>query len=400
MALYAYKAINEHGKTRTGLQDAANLVDLEMRLKRTKLDLVTGKIAQKNRFATSMTVTRRELINFFFNMEQLTSAGVPLLESLADLRDTFPNPHFREVIADMIENIEGGLRLSQAMAEHPRVFEKVFVSLVNAGEKTGKLSEVFLHLTTTLKWEDEMASQTRQVLVVPAIVLAVVLGVAFFLMIYLVPQLVGFIKNMGQALPPHTRVLLFVSALFVNYWYVLLLLPVVAFVVAKIAITVSPRAGYHFDNLKLKLWLVGPIMRKIILARFANFFAMLYASGITILECIAICRDIAGNVVIAESLRQAGREIEEGKNLTQSFQSTNIFPPLVLRMLRVGEATGALDKALLNVSYFYERDVKEAVAQMQAMIGPALTVVLGLLLGWIMFSVLMPIYDVISKVKV
>lgn len=400
MALYAYKAINEHGKTRTGLQDAANLVDLEMRLKRTRLDLVTGKIAQKNRFATSMTVTRRELINFFFNMEQLTNAGVPLLESLADLRDTFPNPHFREVIADMIENIEGGLRLSQAMAEHPRVFEKVFVSLVNAGEKTGKLSEVFLHLTITLKWEDEMASQTRQVLVVPAIVLAVVLGVAFFLMIYLVPQLVGFIKNMGQTLPPHTRVLLFVSALFVNYWYVLLLLPVVTFIAAKIVITASPRARYHFDNLKLKLWLVGPIMRKIILARFANFFAMLYASGITILECIAICRDIAGNVVIAESLRQAGREIEEGKNLTQSFQSTNIFPPLVLRMLRVGEATGALDKALLNVSYFYERDVKEAVAQMQAMIGPALTVVLGLLLGWIMFSVLMPIYDVISKVKV
>ena len=400
MALYAYKAINEHGKTRTGLQDAANLVDLEMRLKRTKLDLVTGKIAQKNRFATSMTVTRRELINFFFNMEQLTHAGVPLLESLADLRDTFPNPHFREVIADMIENIEGGLRLSQTMAEHPRVFEKVFVSLVSAGEKSGKLPEVFLHLTTTLKWEDEMASQTKQILIYPLTVLVVVIGVAFFLMTYLVPQLAGFIKNMGQVLPPHTQALLFVSALFVQYWYVLLSLPVVVFIAAKIAITVSPRARYRFDDLKLRIWPTGPILQKIILARFANFFAMLYASGITILECIAICRDIAGNVVIAESLRQAGREIEAGKNLTQSFQSTNIFPPLVLRMLRVGEATGALDKALLNVSYFYERDVKESVGQMQAMIGPALTVVLGLLLGWIMFSVLMPIYDVIGKVKI
>lgn len=399
MALYAYKAINEYGRTRTGLQDAANLVDLEMRLKRTKLDLVTGKIAQKNRFATSMTVTRRELINFFFNMEQLTNAGVPLLESLADLRDTFTNPHFREVVADMIENIEGGMRLSQTMAEHPRVFEKVFVSLVNAGEKSGKLPEVFLHLTTTLKWEDEMASQTKQVLIVPAMVLTVVTGVAFFLMIYLVPQLAGFIKNMGQTLPPSTKVLLFVSAIFVQYWYVLLLLPVIVVITIKTAITLSPRARYRFDDLKLRIWPSGPILRKIILARFANFFAMLYASGITILECIAICRDIAGNVVIAESLRQAGREIEEGKNLTQSFQSTNIFPPLVLRMLRVGEATGALDKALLNVSYFYERDVKEAVTQMQAMIGPALTVVLGLLLGWIMFSVLMPIYDVIGKVK-
>ena len=400
MALYAYKAINESGKTRAGLQDAANLVDLEMRLKRTGLDLITGKIAQKSLFATGMTVTRRELITFFFNMEQLTHAGVPLLESLADLRDTFTNPHFREVVAALIENIEGGMRLSQAMAEHPRVFEKVFISLVNAGEKSGKLPEVFLHLTTTLKWEDEMASQTKQILIYPVIVLAVVVGVAFFLMVYLVPQLAGFIKNMGQTMPPHTKALLFVSAVFVQYWYVILLLPVIAFITIKIAITVSPRARYRFDDLKLKLWPVGPILKKIILARFANFFAMLYASGITILECIAICRDIAGNVVIAESLRQAGREIEEGKNLTQSFQSTHIFPPLVLRMLRVGEATGALDKALLNVGYFYDRDVKEAIGQMQAMIGPALTVVLGLLLGWIMFSVLMPIYDLIGKVKV
>jgi type IV pilus assembly protein PilC len=162
----------------------------------------------------------------------------------------------------------------------------------------------------------------------------------------------------------------------------------------------NPRARYRLDDLKLRLWPIGPILKKIILARFANFFGMLYASGISILECIAICRDIAGNVVIEESLIQAGREIEEGKNLTQSFQSTNIFPPLVLRMLRVGEATGALDKALLNVGYFYDRDVKEAITSAQAMIGPAMTVLLGLMLGWIMFSVLTPIYDVISTVKI
>ena len=398
--MYAYKAVNKLGQSRTGLQDASNLVDLEMRLKRTGLDLINGKIAKKNRLATGTTVTRRELITFFFNMEQLTNAGVPLLECLADLRDTLSNPLLREVVANLIENIEGGMSLSQAMSEHPRVFEKVFVSLVRAGEKSGKLQEVFLHLTDTLKWEDEMASQSKQVLIYPVIVLLVVTGVAFFLMIYLVPQLTGFIKNMGQTLPAHTKALLFVSSIFVQYWYVMLLLPVITFVVLKLAITFNTQARYHFDDLKLKLWPVGPILKKIILARFANFFAMLYASGISILECISICRDIAGNVVIAESLTQAGREIEEGKNLTQSFQSANIFPPLVLRMLRVGESTGALDKALLNVGYFYDRDVKEAIAKAQSMIGPAMTVLLGIMLGWIMFSVLMPIYDVISKVKI
>ena len=400
MPMYAYKALNKSGQRRTGLQDASNLVDLEMRLKRTGLDLINGKIVKKSRFATGTAVTRRELITFFFNMEQLTNAGVPLLESLADLRDTLSRPLLCEVVATLIENIEGGMCLSQAMAQHPRVFEKVFVSLVNAGEKSGKLQEVFLHLTNTLKWEDEMASQTKQVLIYPAFVLVIVIGVAFFLMIYLVPQLTGFIKSMGQTLPLHTKALLFVSSIFVQYWYVMLIVPVIAFAIIKFLVTFNSRARYRLDDLKLKLWPVGPILKKIILARFANFFAMLYASGISILECIAICRDIAGNVVIEESLTQAGREIEEGKNLTQSFQSTNIFPPLVLRMLRVGEATGALDKALLNVSYFYDRDVKEAITNAQAMIGPATTVLLGFMLGWIMFSVLMPIYDVISKVKI
>lgn len=400
MAMYAYKAVNKLGQNRTGLQDASNLVDLEMRLKRTGLDLINGKIAKKNRLATGATVTRRELITFFFNMEQLTNAGVPLLECLADLRDTLSNPLLREVVANLIENIEGGMSLSQAMSEHPRVFEKVFVSLIRAGEKSGKLQEVFLHLTNTLKWEDEMASQSKQVMIYPAIVLLVVTGVAFFLMIYLVPQLTGFIKNMGQTLPAHTKALLFVSSIFVKYWYAMLLFPVVTFIILKLMVTFNTKSRYYFDDLKLKLWPIGPILKKIILARFANFFAMLYASGISILECISICRDIAGNAVIAESLTQAGREIEEGKNLTQSFQSANIFPPLVLRMLKVGESTGALDKALLNVGYFYDRDVKEAIAKAQSMIGPAMTVLLGIMLGWIMFSVLMPIYDVISKVKI
>ncbi|MGV7234685.1 MAG: type II secretion system F family protein [Nitrosomonadaceae bacterium] len=400
MTMYAYKAVNKLGQRRTGLQDASNLVDLEMRLRRTGLDLINGKIKKKNRLATGATVTRRELITFFFNMEQLTHAGVPLLECLADLRDTLDNPLLREVVASLIENIEGGMSLSQAMSEHPRVFEKVFISLIRAGEKSGKLQEVFLHLTDTLKWEDEMASQSKQVLIYPAIVLLVVTGVAFFLMIYLVPQLTGFIKNMGQTLPAHTKALLFISSIFVQYWYAMLLFPAIIFVILKLMVTFNTQARYHFDDLKLKLWPVGPILKKIILARFANFFAMLYASGISILECISICRDIAGNVVIAESLTQAGREIEEGKNLTQSFQSANIFPPLVLRMLKVGESTGALDKALLNVGYFYDRDVKETIAKAQAMIGPAMTVLLGIMLGWIMFSVLMPIYDVISKVKI
>ena len=244
-----------------------------------------------------------------------------------------------------------------------------------------------------------MASHTKTIMIYPAFVGTIVVAITFFLMIYLVPQLVGFIKGMGQEIPFQTRLLLSTSAFFVNYWYALIGLPIVLPIAAKLIVASSPEMQFKLDNLKLNLWVTGPILRKIILARFANTFAMMYGSGISILGCIANSRDVVNNRAIARSLDDVAREIESGKNLTQSFQRTGMFPPLVIRMLKVGEATGSLDKALLNVSYFYDRDVKESINKIQVMIEPAMTIILGVLLGWVMLSVLSPIYDIIGKVK-
>jgi len=399
MPLFAYKAVTAAGKRTTGLLDAANPVDLEMRLKRMGLDLISGKPSHAGA-RVGGAVPRRELINFFFNLEQLSRSGVTLLESLGDLRDSVIEPRFRQVIASLIESIEGGKRLSQAMAEHPKTFDRVFVALVKAGEESGRLPEVFGHLTETLKWQDEMASQTKQILMYPSFVLVIVTSLIFFLMIYLVPQLVVFIKAMGQELPTQTKILIATSNAFVSYWYLMLFGPLVLIVAIIVAARVNIRARFWLDGVKLRVWPVGPILRKIIMARFAKSFAMTYSSGITILESISILRDIVGNAVVANSLDRVRREIEEGKNLTQSFAITGMFPPLVLRMLRVGEATGGLDTALLNVSYFYERDVKDSIKRVQTMIEPMLTLIMGGILGWIMFSVLMPIYDLITKLKI
>jgi type IV pilus assembly protein PilC len=205
---------------------------------------------------------------------------------------------------------------------------------------------------------------------------------------------------MGQEIPLQTRMLLATSAIFVHYWYILLALPFILFGTYQGALILRPGLRYHVDNLKLHIWPTGPVLRKIILARFANTFAMMYSSGITILDCIANSRDLANNQVIAKSLDTVMHEIESGKNLTQSFEHTGIFPPLVVRMLKVGEATGQLDQALLNVSYFYDRDVKDSIKKVQVMIEPTMTIILGALLGWVMLSVLSPIYDIISKMKV
>ena len=401
MALFTYKAIDTRGKAIFGQIEAINLVDLELRLKRMGLDLIRGGPTKHGGgLLRAASIKRPELINICFHLEQLTSAGVPLMESLVDLRDSLENPRFREVMSGVIESIQGGLHLSQALANYPELFSPVFTSLIRAGEDTGKLAEVLKSLSENLKWEDELAEQVKKLIMYPAFVGSIVVMVTLFLMIYLVPQMVGFIKNMGQQIPLQTRMLIGVSAFFVDYWWAIITLPIIVFFGVRVAARANPLVRYQVDRLKLSLPLVGEILRKIILSRFAGTFALMYSSGITILDAIRSSEETAGNLVIQEGLKLAGQQIGEGKNVTAAFQEVGLFPPLVVRMLRVGESTGALDTALLNVSYFYNREVRESIAKIQVMIEPALTVVLGIILGWVMLSVLGPIYDVITKLKV
>lgn len=400
MSLFTYKAMNESGRVVSGQLDAINMVDLEMRLKRMDLDFINGNEVRQGGLFRGGKIPKPELINFCFHMEQLTRAGVPILEGLTDLRDSIYHPRFREVITSMIESIEGGRTLSQAMAEHPKVFDKVFSSLILAGENTGNLPAVLKSLNESLKWEDELSSHTKKLFMYPAFVGTIVLGVTFFLMVYLVPQMAGFIKNMGQDMPTQTRVLLATSAIVKQYWYLILGAPVFIALGIKVAVETNPAFRHRFDEFKLALPVIGPILRKIILSRFASVFAMMYASGIAIIDSIRSTEDIVGNVVIQDGLKRVGQLIGEGQNVTVAFQSIGLFPPLVIRMLRVGENTGALDTALLNVAYFYNRDVKESIEKIQAMIEPAMTLILGTILGWVMLSVLGPIYDVITKLKI
>jgi type IV pilus assembly protein PilC len=397
--LYSYKAIDARGKRLLGRIEAVNLFDLEQRLSRMDLDLVVGGPSHQRAPLLGGGIRRQDLINFCFHLEQLANAGVPVLEGLQDLRESIENARFREVVAGLIESIEGGRSLSQALAEYPEVFGKVFVSLVRSGEQTGKLAEVLISLTETLKWEDEIASQTRKLMMYPLIVGTIVLAVTFFLMVYIVPQMVGFIRNMGQTIPWYTQALIFVSDTLRNYWWAVLAAPFGAGYALKFAIRTNPAVEYAVDSYKLRMLLIGPILRKMLLSRFASSFGMMYSAGITVLDAIRSCEEIVGNKVLEHALRAAGQQIGEGKNLSTAFQELELFPPLVIRMLRIGENTGALDKALANVTYFYNREVRDGVARLQATIQPVLTVVLGLLLLWVMMAVLGPVYDSFSKMK-
>jgi type IV pilus assembly protein PilC len=396
-----YKAMNERGKLSSGRIEAANAADLEMRLGRMGLDLINFREARtKAPSVAAGKVQRRELIGFCFQLEQLISSGVPVIEGLGDMRDSVEDRHLRQVIAGLIESIEGGRTLSAAMDEYPQVFDTVFVNLVRAGEYSGQVAAVLRSITDSLKWQDEQAAMTKKILTYPIFVGGVVLLVIVFLMAYLVPQLVSFISTMDQELPLHTKVLISVSDFFIDYWYLVFFVPVCLFIGLLVALNVSPALRYTIDDLKLRVWVVGPILKKMILARFASYFALMYSSGITVLDCVRICEGLVGNRAIEEATRRAGRQIADGASISAGFEYTGLFPPLVLRMLRVGENTGALDTALRNISYFYDRDVEESMQRLQAMIGPAMTLVLGGLLFWVIISVLGPIYDMISKVDI
>ncbi len=401
MNTFRYKGIDSKGRINAGRMDAVNVADLEMRLQKMDLDLVNCKdLGVTGLKASAGGVKRRDLITLCFHLEQTAKAGVPILESLADLRDSSDNPRLREVLSAMYEAIEGGQTLSQAMSTYPSVFSEVFTALVEAGEESGEIGTVFFELGENLKWQDEQAAMTKKLLMYPLFVGTVLTGVIFFLMIYLVPELLSFIRNMGQEIPVHTKVLIYVSNTFVHYWYLIIGIPTIFVVALSIGIKVSPRIHYQVDAFKLKIPLVGPILRKIMLARLAGFFAIMYASGITIVDCIKTGEKIVGNKAMEAAVHHVGVQIADGVTLSNSFESAKLFPPLVLRMIRVGESTGALEVALQNINYFYTRDVKESIERLQTMIEPGMTVILGSIIAWVMFSVLGPIYDLITKIKI
>lgn len=400
MATFNYKAIDKSGRSARGQMDAVNEVDLEIRLERMGLDLITFKTSDKSSSGfSSGRVSNRDLVMFCFQLEQLTNSGVPLLDGLNDLRESTNNPYFQKVIGGLVADVEGGKMLSQAMTDYPDVFSEVFVSLVEAGEQTGQLPVVFNNLSDTLKWQDELFAQTKRLLMYPLILLVVVSAAIVVLMVYLVPEMVKFLKSLGQELPWNTKLLIAISNAVVDYWW-LMLLGILAIVLGVFAlIKSSPSAQYQFDYLKLKLPLTGDILHKIIMARFARYFALMYQTGIPVLDAIKTCEKIVGNRVIADSLNRVHGQINAGDSMSECFQNAGLFSPLVVRMIKIGESTGALDKSLMNVSYFYDRDVNDMMQKMLKLLEPAMTIILGLVLLFIMASVLLPVYDSFSLMK-
>ena len=397
MATFEYRAANELGRITKGRIEAANLLDLDSRIKQMGLELIEGNLSSSSSLLRR-SVKPRELIDFCFHMEQLLKAGVPLIESVEDFANSLPQGRMREVIATVIQSVRGGKPFSDALAEHPQVFDKVFVALVHTGEQSGNLPRIFEKLLVSLRWQDELRAQLVKVLIYPAFALTLVIAVFLFFMLYLVPRLAVVLKSLVSKLPPQTELMIAISEFLQHRWGYLVILALGLVAAMVVLNRATGRLRYKVDSAKLGMPLVGSIIQKIILSRFTSLLSMLYASGITVTRALEICAMSANNAVIRTGIEDVQSHIIEGKTITESFALSGIFPSLVVRMIKIGESSGKLDEALDNAAYFFNRDVQEAVGHLQELIPPILTVVIGVMIGWLAISVLGPMYEVISKV--
>jgi type IV pilus assembly protein PilC len=399
MPLFQYKAIDASGKFISGSLDAGNINDLELRLEKMDMDLVTFK--QKDPGADLFgrnKISRRDLINFSFYLEQLTRAGVPILEGLSDLRDGEENPTFRDVITGLIEAIEGGNSFSQALGLYPKIFDDVFVSLVRVGERSGRMSHVLVDITETLKWQDELLAKARKIMTYPAVIGTLVMSVVMFMMIFVVPDIMGAIVGLGGEIPIETRALMATSDFLVSYWYLVIAMPFVIFFTLKYLYRTNSKARFRLDGLMLKLPVIGPVNEKIKISRFTRYFSLMFASGITVLDAINLSKGVLSNTVLEDGIERAWQQISEGSSISEAFKNIGIFPPLVVRMLRVGESSGQMDKSLDNVSYFFDRDINDSIEKLEPILQTMMMATIGIIVMWLALSVLGPIYDTIGTI--
>jgi len=400
MPKFSYRAINDKGRPIRGVVNAQNETELFNRLNESGMSLLdckemnekTSKLAN----LTAKKVKIRDLIQMFVHLEQLQKAGVPLLDALSDVRDTAESTRLRDIMGDVYSEVASGSSFSVALSKHPTTFEPIFISLINSGEETGNLTNSFTQVIKHLKWTDAMRSKVKKATRYPKILGFVVTLVVYVMMTMVVPDVTGFLKELGQELPPVTLALIATSEFFQNHFPLILATMVGAYIILRVSRSMSEGVRYRTDYLALHSPF-GTLIRKISLARFCQTFAVLFTSGLEILKCLEAAKQTAGNMVLLEALERVKQNVQEGSPLSVALNTSGEFPSLVVRMVKIGEESGNLTGVLEQVSEFYNQDVNDAVDGMITMIEPAMTVILGGIILWIAAAVFGPIYGSLGK---
>lgn len=402
MQTYKFLGIDKQGKRIAGEVDGISLQDVEFKLETRGLDLINLKIKHPptyRRFISAQTIKRKDIIHLTIQLEQLLSAGVPLIEVLAELKSSLDNPRIQEIMLSVYQAVEAGESFSKALEAYKNHFGEVYLALIQAGESTGNLPVMLSDLVAMLQWEDELVSKSKKVMIYPIILALVITSVTLLMMLFVVPELLLFIQEMGSEPSLATQSLIATSSFIQSY--AIYFLPLIIFCVLAYKVSLKNiKFRLFVDSLILRFPLLGNIFYKIKLARISHSLSVIYNSGVGIAEAIKMSSKTADNTYLESKLNKARERIlVDGDSIYQSFELAQVFPSMGLKMIKIGEQSKSLDQALQNISYFYDREAKEAIDKLEPTIGPLLTIIMAVIIGWVMFAVLGPIYSTISEVN-
>lgn len=394
MHRYRYTAIDDDGKYVRGVIPAESPGELEVLLKNSKLYLVSYRVEKTSVFGGNLNA--KQLIALFTHLEQLDKAGVSIIDSISDLKDSADSIKVRNLMQEIYESLKNGSMLSEAFAKHPKVFPDIFVGLIATGEKTGNLHNSFSSIIGHLKWNAEMKRKTVKAIRYPLFSLFVMLAVLFIMTTVVVPKVTEFLKAQDIALPFMTVALIGFSGFFQHNLFSVIISFIIVVVTYKLLRRI-PAFALKMDRVKLYIPIFGKIITKIEASRFCYFFSITFKSGLGVLECLEAAKTVVENMAIKEGIDVAKQQVANGQQIAKAIEYTGYFPSLVTRMFEIGETSGNMESALDNIRFFYDQEINDSVEKMVGMIQPALTLVMGLMMAWITVAVFGPIYGTFGK---
>ena len=404
MAVFTYEARGTDGKKIDGSLKAADRNAAIDQIKKKNLTVVqitedTGLAAKRNIFgrAPRAKVKTKDICILTRQLSTMISAGIPLLESLEILCEQASDPGFRRVMDRIIERVRSGTDFSTALGEHPKIFSNIFVNMIKAGEVSGNLDVILTRLAEYLEAIEEIKREVKSAMVYPTVSLVMILSITAGLVVGIVPKFKVIFDQLGMTeLPWITQFLLDISMFLQNQWWLAMLLiggAITGFVMGKR----TKKGEKLWHKFLLNMPVFGQLVRKVAISRFARTFSTLIQSGVPMLGALDIVAGTAGNVIIEEAVLKAKDAVSRGETLGEPLAATKVFPPMVTRMIAIGEKTGALEKLLAKISEFYDSEVKAAVKALTSLIEPLMIGIMGLLVGGIVLAIFMPIIELQKK---
>lgn len=398
MLRYQYRAVDQLGKTTTGMMVATDMSDLQSKLQSEGCWLVHATEHKGTTVPTKRSgkIKPRDLILFATHMNGLLSSGVPLLSAIIGLAQEVHNPHFQQVLETTGRRVESGIPLYEAMGQFPQIFPQQMIRLTQAGEESGTLPDTFRELQHYLEWLERMKGDVRQATIYPAIILVAVSALLILLFTFVVPRFIPVLNGLNVPLPALTVFVFSLSEAMASMWWVWGLLFLGLPLGIWFARRELPSLSQWFDAWTLRLPIFGELTSLLALSRFTHNFGVLYRSGIPVLRCLNLCQGLVGNRVIASALAEVEQGVAQGSSISDCLRRHEVFPSLLLQMIAVGEASGHLDKTMLQVAAFYNEEVPRKVKQVFSILEPVITLGLIGVVGTVALSIFLPMMSLMG----